>query len=292
MTMYAEERQQAMAQLVAEHGRLSVNVARRAVRRHHRDRPPRPVRPGADGPGAPGARRRRARQLAGGDRVGPRRARRGQHRREGPDRQGRRSTCSRRPVGTVLLDAGTTTSRLASLLPRDHRLTVVTHAVPVAARLAGNPQVELHLLPGRVRSTTQAAVGAETVEALERPARRRRSFLGTNGLSRRARALHPRPRRGRDQAGDGRRRPPGRGLLADASKIGTESPMRFAAARRGRLAGHRLRHRRRADRRALERAGARGRGRVIVTLTANPSHDRTVTLTGPLARGACTAPSR
>ena len=70
------------------------------------------------------------------------------------------------PGSTVLIDAGTTTSRLASLLPRDHRLVVVTHAVPVAARLAGNPQIELHLLPGRVRSTTQAAVGAETVEAL------------------------------------------------------------------------------------------------------------------------------
>ena len=74
----------------------------------------------------------------------------------------------------MLLDAGTTTSRLASLLPRDRRLTVVTHAVPVAARLAGTPQVELHLLPGRVRPTTQAAVGADTVEALAPAARRRR----------------------------------------------------------------------------------------------------------------------
>ena len=36
------------------------------------------------------------------------------------------------------------------------------------------PQIELHLLPGRVRPTTHAAVGADTVAALGRPPRRRR----------------------------------------------------------------------------------------------------------------------
>src|SRR5689334_20539258 len=57
---------------------------------------------------------------------------------------------------TIVVDAGSTTARLAAVLPREVRLTVVTHAVPVAARLAGQPHIELHLLPGRVRSTTQA----------------------------------------------------------------------------------------------------------------------------------------
>lgn len=84
--------------------------------------------------------------------------------------------------GSVLLDAGTTTARLAELLPRDIHLTVFTNGVPVAGRLAGLGNVELHLLPGRVRSTTQAAVGEATVAALEflRPSV---AFLGTNGLS-------------------------------------------------------------------------------------------------------------
>lgn len=83
---------------------------------------------------------------------------------------------------TLLIDAGSTTSRLAGMLPRDRRLTVLTHAVPVASRLAGQSNVELHLLPGRVRSTTQAAVGDDTIDALRR-LRVDLAFLGTNGIS-------------------------------------------------------------------------------------------------------------
>jgi DeoR family transcriptional regulator, fructose operon transcriptional repressor len=132
------------------------------------------------------------------------------------------------PAGSVILvDAGSTTSRFASLLPRDHRLTVVTHAVPVAARLAGNPQVELHLLPGRVRTTTQAAVGPETVAALAN-LRADAVFLGTNGIT----ADHGLSTPDWDEAATKRamvqsaRRSI---VLADASKVGTESPQRFAA---------------------------------------------------------------
>ena len=58
--------------------------------------------------------------------------------------------------GTLLVDAGTTTVRMIARLPRDRPLSVITHAVPVAARLAGLPHVELRLLPGRVRRTTLA----------------------------------------------------------------------------------------------------------------------------------------
>jgi DeoR family fructose operon transcriptional repressor len=60
--------------------------------------------------------------------------------------------------GSIVIDAGTTTVRFAEALPRDRRLVVYTHSVPVAARLAVNPAVELHLLPGTVRPATQAAV--------------------------------------------------------------------------------------------------------------------------------------
>lgn len=62
--------------------------------------------------------------------------------------------------GTVLLDAGTTVSRLAALLPVDSALTVVTNALPVAARLADHPGLTLHLIGGRLRHRTQAAVDA------------------------------------------------------------------------------------------------------------------------------------
>lgn len=84
--------------------------------------------------------------------------------------------------GSVVLDAGSTTSRLAALLTRDARLTVFTHGVPVASRVAVLPHVQLHLLPGRVRTPTQAAVGAETVRSIGR-LRVDVAFLGANGIS-------------------------------------------------------------------------------------------------------------
>ena len=56
--------------------------------------------------------------------------------------------------GSIILDAGTTTVRLARLLPTDRELTVVTHSIPVAAILTGRPNISLHLLGGVVRPRT------------------------------------------------------------------------------------------------------------------------------------------
>ncbi len=53
--------------------------------------------------------------------------------------------------------------------------------MPIAARLAGQRQIDLRLLPGRVRRTTQAAVGADTVAALA-DLRVDVAFVGTNGV--------------------------------------------------------------------------------------------------------------
>ena len=83
---------------------------------------------------------------------------------------------------TVLIDAGSTTVRLSELFPADRRLTVITHSVAVALRLAAQPNLDVHMLPGRVRSTTLAAVGTETVAALEQ-IRADVAFLGTNGIT-------------------------------------------------------------------------------------------------------------
>ena len=83
---------------------------------------------------------------------------------------------------TVLFDAGTTTARVAALLPADRELLVVTNSVPIAARLSVLSSVSLQLLGGRVRGLTQAAVGEQTVRTLE-SLRVDIAFIGTNGIS-------------------------------------------------------------------------------------------------------------
>jgi DeoR family fructose operon transcriptional repressor len=82
----------------------------------------------------------------------------------------------------VLFDAGTTTARVAAMLPTDRELVVVTNAVPIAARLAAMPSVTLQLLGGRVRGLTQAAVGEPVLRALD-ALRVDIAFIGTNGIT-------------------------------------------------------------------------------------------------------------
>jgi DeoR family transcriptional regulator, fructose operon transcriptional repressor len=84
--------------------------------------------------------------------------------------------------GSVLLDAGTTTARIASQLPADRELVVVTNSVPIAARLASVPSVNLQLLGGRVRGLTRAAVGEQVLRVLD-TLRVDMAFIGTNAIS-------------------------------------------------------------------------------------------------------------
>lgn len=84
--------------------------------------------------------------------------------------------------GAVILDAGTTTVRLAELLPTDRELTVVTHALPVATVLAPRLGLTLHLVGGTVRGRTLAAVGAWALQAIA-DIHADVAFVGTNGLS-------------------------------------------------------------------------------------------------------------
>ena len=84
--------------------------------------------------------------------------------------------------GSIILDAGTTTVRLAELLPTDRELTVVTHSIPVAAVLVSRPNISLHLLGGTVRGRTLAAVGEWTrLQIAEVYADV--AFMGTNSIS-------------------------------------------------------------------------------------------------------------
>jgi DeoR family transcriptional regulator, fructose operon transcriptional repressor len=84
--------------------------------------------------------------------------------------------------GTVLLDAGTTTLRLAERLPRDRDLTIVTNSLTIAALVAQHSNLTLYLLGGRVRGRTLAAVGSWVTSALQ-DVFVDVAFIGTNGLS-------------------------------------------------------------------------------------------------------------
>jgi DeoR family fructose operon transcriptional repressor len=84
--------------------------------------------------------------------------------------------------GSILLDSGTTTRRLAGLLPLDRRLTLFTNTASIAMKVASVATIEVHLLGGRVRPTTQAAVGPATIASIE-SLRVDVCFIGTNGLT-------------------------------------------------------------------------------------------------------------
>lgn len=84
--------------------------------------------------------------------------------------------------GAIALDAGTTTVRLAELLPPDRELTVVTHALPVATVLATRPGITLHLVGGTVRGRTLAAVGSWALRDLAE-IHVDVTFLGANGIT-------------------------------------------------------------------------------------------------------------
>jgi DeoR family fructose operon transcriptional repressor len=81
----------------------------------------------------------------------------------------------------VVLDAGTTTGRLATHLA--HReLTVVTNGLTAIIALAESTTVELIVLGGRLRHPNEAIVGASVVEQL-RHIGADRVFLGADGVS-------------------------------------------------------------------------------------------------------------
>jgi DeoR family fructose operon transcriptional repressor len=84
--------------------------------------------------------------------------------------------------GSVLLDAGTTTLRIAGLLPVDRELTVVTNSLPHATILATLPNVTLHFVGGRIRPRTLAAVD-EAAQAFLQGVFADVAFIGTNGIS-------------------------------------------------------------------------------------------------------------
>jgi len=129
--------------------------------------------------------------------------------------------------GSLILDGGSTTAALADVLPVDRRLYVATNSVPIATRLSVISGVTLHVLGGRVRGITQTAVGDATVRALA-DLRVEVVFLGTNGISVAHGFSTP------DEAEAATKRAMVRAaqrsvVLADSSKLGREHLVRFAA---------------------------------------------------------------
>lgn len=223
--MYAEERRQAMAEQIAQRGRLSVNelaeayaVTTETVRRDLSVLERAGIVRRVHG-GAVPAEALTVLETAFGDRDLAQTVEK--------DKIAQAALALLPPAGgSILLDAGTTTARLAARLPLDHRFTVLTNAVPIAARLAGVAGVELHVLPGRVRRNTHAAVGDETVSALS-VLRTDTVFVGSNGITPDHGLSTP------DHAEAAVKRAmvaAGQRVIAlvDSSKIGRETTVRFA----------------------------------------------------------------
>jgi DeoR family transcriptional regulator, fructose operon transcriptional repressor len=84
--------------------------------------------------------------------------------------------------GSIIIDAGSTTARLAEVLPTDRELTVVTNAPPIATLLCGRPNLTLYLVGGRLRPRTLAAVDAWALRDLAE-IHADVAFMGTNGFS-------------------------------------------------------------------------------------------------------------
>jgi DeoR family fructose operon transcriptional repressor len=225
VTVYAEERQQAIAGLVTQRGRVAVTavaehfgVTTETVRRDlaHLERAGmvRRVHGGAVPVGAlavvePGLGERRSTRIEAKRRIAT-------------------AALDLLPghSGSLILDGGSTTAALAELLPGDRALVAATNSVPIAARLAGSPGITLHVLGGRVRGVTQSTVGESTLAALA-DLRADVVFLGTNGISPGHGFSTP------DEAEAAVKRAMTRAaqrvvVLGDSSKLGREHLVRFA----------------------------------------------------------------
>ena len=128
------------------------------------------------------------------------------------------------PEDFVFLEAGTTTEMMIDYISA-RQAVFVTHAVSHALRLAAL-DVRVILLGGEVKSVTETAVGEETLEYLEK-FRFTKGFFGTNGISLENGFSTPDPKEAaiKTKALYASRRSY---ILADESKFGVESNVRFA----------------------------------------------------------------
>ena len=84
--------------------------------------------------------------------------------------------------GALLIDAGTTTARLAEVMPGDRELTVVTNAPLIASTLVGHSMTTVLMIGGKVRGRTMATVDDWALRSLA-DTYVDVAFIGTNGVS-------------------------------------------------------------------------------------------------------------
>jgi DeoR family fructose operon transcriptional repressor len=127
--------------------------------------------------------------------------------------------------GAIILDAGTTTARLAQALPIDRELTVVVNSPVIASMLGTRPHLNVLLLGGRLRGRTLATVDDWALRPLA-DMYVDVAFLGTNGLSVERGLTTPDPAEAavkRAMINSARRAV----VLADHTKIGNDYLARF-----------------------------------------------------------------
>jgi DeoR family fructose operon transcriptional repressor len=129
--------------------------------------------------------------------------------------------------GAIILDAGTTTARLAQALPLDRELTVVVNSPVIAAMLGTRSNLTVLQLGGRIRGRTLAAVDDWALRPLTE-IYADVAFLGTNGCTLERGLTTPDPAEAsvkRAMINAARRVV----LLADHTKIGNDYLARFGA---------------------------------------------------------------
>jgi len=129
--------------------------------------------------------------------------------------------------GAIIIDAGTTTGRLAEAIPLDRELTVVVNSPPLATALATRPNLTVIALGGRVRGRTLAAVDDWALAPLATLCVDV-AFMATNGLTIERGLTTPDPAEAavkRSMMAAARRTV----MLADHTKVGNDYFARFGA---------------------------------------------------------------
>ena len=124
----------------------------------------------------------------------------------------------------VYLDAGSTTLQMIDFLA-EKGATYVTNGLPHASKLAGRG-FKVFILGGAIKATTEAVVGSGAIRSLE-AYNFTKGFFGTNGISLENGFSTPDPKEAaiKTKALYACRRSY---ILADESKFGVESNVRFA----------------------------------------------------------------
>ena len=129
--------------------------------------------------------------------------------------------------GAIIIDAGSTTGRLAEIIPTDRELTVIVNSLPLATLLTPRSNLTVIILGGRVRRSTYATVDDWLLQPLSQMYVDA-AFMATGGLSLERGLTTPDPGEASVKAAmmaSARRSI----LLADHTKAGNDSLARFGS---------------------------------------------------------------